>query len=468
MPRPPRRVLLAAVIALISVTSGAIAWWVVRVDEVRADPATIAAAQQAPDAIAPDDWPMWRGPMGNGHAPSGIEFARGPLADRTRWATPIPGRGHASPIVVGDSVLVFTMDEADERWLLIDVDRASGAIRGTTELHRGGSMTKHDRNSHASATPASDGRHVVTAFAADGELRVVGVDAATGDVLWSTAAGPYASEWGYGSSPTIDKGRVFVLADSRGEGLSRVFGASHLSAIDARSGEILWRITRPRADSFGSPVVTEIAGREQVVVAGPEAVVAYAPETGDELWRCRWDAERTANTVAFDDGHVFASATIGGAHLLCIRADGSGDVTDTHVVWRAGRGTPDVPSPVVVDETLLTVTDDGRLTCFDRTTGRITGRHRLSDRVDGSPLVIGERVLVVSHDGTATLVDPKRPDEAETLGRVAHEDGPGAGVSATPALSRGVLYVRTETALIAIDATALTSPRSTRVANLPE
>jgi outer membrane protein assembly factor BamB len=339
-------------------------------------------------------------------------------------------------VVRGDRVYLATADEEAGVQSLVCYDRAGGALRWQTPLHRGGLMARHDKNSHASATPACDGRRVYVPLVNAGALWLSAVDV-DGGVAWQTRVGPYVSEWGYGSSPALYRGLVIVAGDNKGSKLGHVAGAcSYLAAVRAGTGEVVWRVRRPRAFSYGTPVVAEVSGRPQLLLAGAGAVTAYDPATGAELWHCNWPAGRTAGTMAFAPDRVFAAATFPQAELLCIRGDGSGDVGDTHVAWRTARGAPDVPSPLYAGGRLYTVTDAGQAACLDARTGERLWQGRLGAAFSASPVLAAGRVYAASETGT-TFVFAAGP-RFELLARNALPDE----FYASPAVAGGRLFLR--------------------------
>jgi outer membrane protein assembly factor BamB len=232
-----------------------------------------------------------------------------------------------------------------------------------------------------------------------------------------------------------------VLADNKGPRLDRLFGASFLAALDRRTGEVVWRVKREPGDSFGTPVVATIAGRPQVVAAGKKWITSYDPATGDELWRCGWSADRTANTVGFDESRVFASSTIDDRQLIAVRADGTGDVTATHVAWKETQQIPDVPSPLVMGGRLYTVADNGVLCCREAATGKTLWKGRMGGDVAASPVAAGDEIFVATDKGTVIAFRPG--DKYEEVGRW----DAGEPVLASPAVANGCVYLRTESAV---------------------
>ena len=241
---------------------------------------------------AASDWPQWRGPNGDGIAHDTRVPTTWSATEHIRWQTPVPGRGHASPIVVGDRVFLTTADEDKQQHRLLAFVRATGQPLWNLLVHERGFMHKHDKNSYASATPACDGQHVFATFLHDGALWVT---AATldGKIAWQTATGPFTAEHGDSASPVLYKSALLVGGDN--------LRTSFVAALDRETGHILWRTPREgpgRHGSFGSPIVATLTGRPQFLYAGHGYTASYDPDSGDKLWSCTGPSECTGSTMA--------------------------------------------------------------------------------------------------------------------------------------------------------------------------
>lgn len=380
--------------------------------------------------VAAGDWPWWRGPTRNnvatGEAPP-ITFS---LAENVLWKVAVPGRGHASPVLCGERIFLATADDAAGTQSLVCLDRADGATRWNTEIHRGSLPYMHSKNSHASPTPACDGERVFTCFAVNDAVWLSAV-ALDGTILWQQKVGPFSSKHGYGASPVIYKSAVIVAADHQ--------GAGYIAALDRVTGEILWRKARLRGASFATPVVAHLAGRDQLLLSGQYRVVSYDPATGEEIWWCSGSADSTANTVAANDTHVFAS---GGYHqkgILCIRAEGQGDVTNTHIDWEITGMKVYVPSPLVAGEMLVAARDDGIVIGADVASGEIYWKKRLKRGVgiSASPTMIGDVVYLPNEAGEVFVFRPTKEFEHLATNEM-HEP-----IFASPVIADGKIYLRT-------------------------
>lgn len=381
----------------------------------------------APAAPAADDWPWWRGPTLDGKSAGGHPPVTWSENENVVWRTEVPGRGHASPIVWQERLFLATADEDAQSQSLVSFDRATGKLLWNKVIHQGGLMHRHHKNSSASATPAADGRHVYTAFINRAGLWVTATDF-EGEAVWQTQAGPFASQHGYGASPVLYKSLVIVAGDNAGPG--------YLAALERRTGRIVWRVGRTDQPSYSTPIVGQVAGRPQLLLSGASTVSSYDPDTGRRLWYCRGPTQVTASTMAFGGDLVYASGGYPDMELLAIRADGSDDVSDTHIVWRTGEGVTYVPSPLMDDGRLYVVNDQGIASCFDARTGELVWKQRLGGNFSASPVLAGGNVYASDEEGTTVVF------KAGAKYEFVAKNPLGGGHFATPAISGDRIYLR--------------------------
>ena len=394
-----------------------------------AAPIDLAAAQPAAT-----DWPWWRGRAGNGIAADETVPTVWGEHQNVVWKSPVPGRGHSSPCVWGASIVLATADEATQVQSLLCFDRETGAPRWSTPIHTGGFEHAHPENSQASATPACDGERVFITFLNRGAIWVSAVDL-NGQIVWQKEAGPFRTMHGYAASPALYKSLVIVAGDGDGQGF--------VTALHRKTGEIVWRVRRPGIASFSSPVVAHVAGRDQILLSGCRQVVSYDPASGAQLWRCDGPAKVTSATMAFDGDFAFVSGGYPEEETLCIRADGAGDVSASHVVWR-NRQKFYVPSLVVHEGRVYGVSGGGIAWCFDAANGKPLWKHRLNGDVSASPVIAGNHVYVTNEAGLTHVF--KTGAEFELVA----ENDLGDGGYATPVICGGRIYLRTVHALYCI------------------
>jgi outer membrane protein assembly factor BamB len=320
--------------------------------------------------LAKHDWPWWRGPARNGIADAS-QSQKMPLrwseTENVLWKTKVPGRGHASPTVVGDRVFLATADETAEVQSVICYDRRDGRQIWKVDVHTGGMERKgHQKSSQASATVASDGERIFANFLHEGAIytTALGLD---GRRLWQTKISDFVTHQGFGSSPAVYQSLVLVSTDNKAGGV--------VAALDRRDGKIIWQQSRPKQPNYTSPAVLNVAGRDQVLVAGCDHISSFDPLTGHRLWEIDGSTTECVGSIVTDGSLVFASGGYPDKLTLAVRGDGSGEIA-----WRNNVQTY-VPSMLVYDGHLYTVTDGGVALCWEAATGKEVWKSRLGGNV---------------------------------------------------------------------------------------
>jgi outer membrane protein assembly factor BamB len=438
--------------------------------------ASLASTAAQPAGPRPGvDWPSFRGIEGRGVA----EGAPAPIAwnvpekQGVRWRVPIPGLGHSSPVVWGDTVCTATAindrseqqlkvglygdigsveDATPHRWVLMCFDKATGKVKWERTAQTGVPKVKrHPKSTHASSTLATDGQHLVAFFGSEGlfayDLK--------GQLLWKKEFGVLDSgyfmapeaQWGFASSPVIYNGRVVVQAD--------VQKGSFVAAFDVRTGRELWRTPRSDVPTWSSPAVVTAGGREQVVVNGWKHIGGYDLETGKELWRMTGGGDIPVPTPIVSDGLVFITNAHGKmAPIYAIRPTASGDITlkegetsNAHIAWSYLRDGGYMQTPLAYQGLLYVCRDNGVLSVFDAKTGQRHYQTRLADGKTGfsaSAVASAGRVYFTSEDGDVYVVKAGPQFEllaTNSLGEVA---------MATPAISEATMFFRTRNHLVAL------------------
>ncbi len=402
---------------------------------------SLAVAQPAPETelkVREDDWPWWRGPTLDGKSRDRSAPKRWSSTENIAWKRAVPGRGHSSPVLWGDRLFLTTADDRAGTQSALAFDRKTGKPLWSKQVHKGELPRKYPKNSHASATPACDDRHVYCVFVNDGGLHVTALDH-KGNLAWQKKAGSFRSEHGYGSSPVLYRSLVIVNGDS----LEGCF----LAALDRSTGKVVWRTRRKttgRHGSYATPLVVTLAGKAQLILTGMGEVCAYEPLTGKLIWSCQGPAEVTANTPACSDKLIFASGGYPEKNLLAIRGDGKGDVTESRIAWRTTRGVTYVPSPLYHDGKLFVVNDGGVVTCFAAGDGKQLWQGRLGGAFSSSPVLVGDHLYVTSEAGKTHVL------QTGDRFRVVSANDVGERVYATPAVCGGRIYLRGERTLYCI------------------
>lgn len=397
--------------------------WLLGVALVLSAASPLLPAADDPVRVDPKDWPWWRGPARNGIAAEQRVPLEWSETKNVVWKVPVPGRGHASPIVVGTRIFLESADEQDKTQTVLCYERATGKELWKQELHKGGFDGRwHGKNTRASSTLASDGEQVFAVFYNQGAIWAtsLGLD---GKQRWQTKLGDFESHWGYSASPTIHKSLVLVAADHK--------KAGYLVALDRKTGEVRWRTPRPAEPTYASPVVLNVAGKDQLLIAGANLISSYNPDTGKELWSCKGTSTECVSSIVVEGDSLFATGGFPSKETVCVLGDGSGKV-----LWRVPVGCF-VPSMLVHRGALYGVLDDGIAICWKADSGKEAWKERLAGKFSASPVLAGEHIYVPSESGK-TFVFKANPEKLE----VVAQNQLGSGIFASPVICGGRIYLR--------------------------
>jgi outer membrane protein assembly factor BamB len=405
--------------------------------------ATLAAS-----GMAEDRWTEFRGPAGTGHSSStGLPRAWSETKN-VAWKTRLHGRGWSSPVVYGRQIWLTTATPEGHDLSVLALDRDTGRVLVDKRLFR---VEKPEDtrqyNSFASPTPVIEEGRVYVHF---GSYGTASLDSATGQVLWERRDLPCNHWRGPGSSPILYGDLLIVHFDG--------YDLQYAVALDKKTGNTVWKADRAydfgtddgdQKKAYSTPVVIEAGGRKQLISPAAKAVLSLDPSSGQEIWRVRYEQHSAAARPLYAHGLVYVASGRGAkSELLAIRPDGRGDVTTTHVAWRALRGIGASPSPVLVGDLVYSVTDKaGVLTCIDARTGAELYQERVGGGAHTASLLYADgAVYVFAEDGSAVVVKPGR--SYEELGRGTLGEG---GVMATPAIAGSALFLRTESHLYRLE-----------------
>lgn len=397
-------------------------------------------------------WPQFRGPDGNG-----ITAAAVPLTwsetEHIAWATPVHGRAWSSPIVLGPHVWVTTASEDGRRLGVVVLDKRTGAVVRDQQLFTVAQpQYAHPFNSYGSPTPVAEPGRVYVTFGSPG---TAALDAESGQVLWERRDLECNHFRGAGSSPVIFENLLLMHYDGSDQ--------QYLVALDKQTGKTVWKTERSvdfqdvgpdgriQADGdlrkgFATPQVITVGGAPVMISLGAKAAYAYDPRTGRELWRI---VDRSAHSPStrpvFGHGLVYYPTGWGAASLMAVRPDGRGDVTASHVAWRATRAVPNKPSLLLSGDLIFMVNDAGIVSCLDAVTGDYVWQSRVSGEYSASPLLSNGRIYLFNEEGKTTVI------EAGRTFKVLAENQLGDGFMASPAVDGDALILRSRTKVYRVE-----------------
>jgi outer membrane protein assembly factor BamB len=421
------------------------------------------------------NWPSFRGPAASGisegqNLPDKWNVKTG---ENILWRTPIPGLAHSSPVVWGNQIFVTTAistdpkatfrpglygdgdaskDHSIHRWMLYAINKKTGKILWERMAHQGEPIDKrHIKSTYANSTPATDGRIVVAWFGSQG---VYAYDV-KGRFLWKVNLGRLdlgaydipTYEWGPASSPIIWNNLVILQCDTQAD--------SFLLALDATTGQTVWKTPREELPSWGSPTVANTSRGPQLITNASNFIRGYDPKTGEELWRLGGSSKITAPTPVFaDDLIVVVSGRGPERPIFVVRPNAKGDVTlpegkksSDVIVWSmTGRGSY-MPTPLVYNGTLYVLANNGLFDAYELKTGREIYRQRLplvGSGFSASPIAADGKIYLSNEDGEILVIS------AGAKFMHISTNSMGEMLMATPALSERVMYVRSSSSLFAV------------------
>lgn len=375
-------------------------------------------------AYASSDWLQWRGPSGNGIAPGDADpVSQWSETENIRWKAFVPGRGLSTPIVVNGLVVVTTATEDGQFVLAYRLD--DGSIVWKARAHDGGIPVKlHKKNSAASSTPASDGKKIFALFHNGGRLVLTALDM-NGELLWQKDTGGFECEYefGYSASPTVYRDTVIVSSE---------WLDGYLAAFHTEDGSEAWRTIRKIPTSYSSPIVGQVAGREQLLLSGSDKVSSFDPANGNLLWEAPGTCKVTCGTLVWSDDAVFASGGFPNKETVAVRADGSGKV-----LWKNGEKCYE-QSMLYHDGHVYAMNDNGIAICWIADTGEEKWKVRLGGPVSASPILAGGKIYAMNERGITFVFEPNPNEFRKVAENVLGDEG-----FATPVFVGDSIVIRT-------------------------
>jgi len=387
-----------------------------------------------------EEWPRFRGPSGHGVSIEANVAVEWSTEKNIAWKTPIPGHGWSSPIVWGDRVFLTTATEEGKSCHILAVDRKTGKLLWDTEVLRQNVTMNRKQNSFATSTPVTDGKRVYAVFAGGG---MAAVDF-SGKVIWRNEEVRYYSEHGLGASPVLYRDLLIMPFDgsSTGEdkkvGWQKPWDESFLVAVDTATGKRRWRTGRGTSRiGHVTPAFLNVNGVQRLISSAGDVIQAYEPYTGERLWSIYSQGEGVVPSVVVGEDLIFTSSGFEKSTIRAVKPDGT-------IAWEQIKGVPHIPSYLYVKPHLYTLHEQGIAMCLRAGTGDIVWQERVGGAFWSSPVYANGLIYFLDEECRTTIV--KAAPQFEVVGRNALE----GRCQASPAISRGHLFIRTQDHLWAV------------------
>jgi len=405
------------------------------------------------------NWPEWRGPYGTGIAPVGDPPVEWNENMNVKWKVEIPGRGHATPVIWGDQIILLSAVQSDKKlateqpeeeplqnqWMsptetdyiheyaVLSVDRNNGKIRWQTTVREELPHSHtHEFGSWASNSPVTDGMNIYAYFGSHG-LYCLDKE---GHIKWERDLGRMEKvmSFGEGSSPILHGEKLIVLRDQEGQ--------SFLHVLNKHTGEDILKIERDEQSSWSTPFIVEYEGNTQIITSATNKVRSYDFVTGEVIWECSGMTRNVIPSPVGADGMVYLISGFRGSALLAVNlSKAKGNITDTDAIaWKYDHDTPYTPSPLLMDDKIYFLkVNNGFLSCLDAADGKI---YYSSEKLEGiqnifaSPVGVEDRIYITGANGTIYVV--KHGPDFEVLSQNILEDN----FHASPAVIGDNLYLR--------------------------
>ena len=353
-----------------------------------------------------ENWSGFRGINAQGHSTETQLALTWTDKQNITWKTELPGEGWSSPIVHDGTVYVTTATEDGASCRILSLDSDTGDQNWDVEVHRQSPGAKRKQNSYATPTPVTDGTYIFAAFA-DGT--VVAVDR-QGKLVWKNTEVRFHSLHGLGASPILVDDLVIMPFDGSSSeqkelGWKIPWDKAVVLAIDAKTGKTVWRGKRG-ASRVGHVTPVTVNGGRSIVSAAGDQVAAFDKDNGERIWSVYSQGEGVTPTPAVGKGIIYTSSGFEEPTIRAIRINGSGDVTDTHIMWEQKKGVPAMPSPLLVASRLYTITRDNILYCINAEDGQVLWNKRLTGTHSASPVYADGRIYILSETGTTLVLEP--------------------------------------------------------------
>ena len=405
-------------------------------------------------------WPQFRGPSASGQAPApegggtlGLPL-RWSETENVVWKTAIEHQGWSTPVIEGDQIWLTTATKDGQDYFAIRVNADTGAIEYYERLFHSDNPEPlgNNVNGYASPTPVIEPGRVYIHF---GSYGTACLDTAPNKVLWTREDLECRHYRGPGSSPILFENLLYLTFDGA--------DLQYVIALDKNTGETVWKTDRTTEwndfdrdgniiregdlrKAYSTPIIAEVNGQPQLISPASYGAFSYDARTGEELWKTHGGSYTAVPQPSFGNGLVYLTTGYRPATLWAIRPDGRGDITDTHVVWQYDEGrVPRTPTPLLLDDLIFMVSNNGEATCLNALTGEEVWAERIGGNYLASPIYGDGRIYFSSTQGKTTVIRAGREFQ------VLAENRLDEGLMATPSVTGKALILRTKTHLYRIE-----------------
>ncbi len=406
------------------------------------------------------DWPGWRGPHQNGVSDETRLLSNWSLdGDNLIWRSDFVGR--STPIVLNGKVYVVgrTGAKSGMQRVISCYDAKDGTL-----------LWENKENVFHTTVPFTRvGWASLGADPETGNVYYLGVggmftayDGVTGKIVWQhSLVEEFHRFAGYGGrtiTPLVDEDLVHISFWTWSAWGEKGPPKPRFCAYDKRTGELVWESylkTPPRNTNYSNPVISVINGVRTLIGGAPDgAVYALKARTGEQIWKFRLTKAAVQSSVVVDGDKVYAMHgkenldTESRGRIVCIDANGTGDITETNEVWRYDAVECHYTSPLIHKGRLYAVTNAGDLLAIDAASGEELWTFNLGTVGKGSPVWADDKIFATAVNGRFHIIAPG-DGGAESLDakQIAFDEKRSAEIYSSPAIAYGRVYFTTEEGL---------------------
>ena len=387
------------------------------------------------------DWSGWRGPTGQGLTDDKklpLTWS-GKTGENVRWKSPLPGteakaapdQNQSSPVVRGGKVFVtvgYWPGKADPKAYPEHHVACYAADDGKplwdVKVEPGPWLFADLRGGYTAPTPAVDDERVYVVF---GSAVIAALDHA-GKQVWRKEIKPFKFDVALAASPVLVGDSVVMQLDQTDK-------QSRLTSFDAKTGDVKWEQLRPaHGFAHSTPVLAEVGGKKQLLVAASNALQGVDPDSGKVLWTCGASGDTVSPVMG--SGLVYLDSGRGG-NGIAVDPTGTGDVTKTHLKWKSGTIPEAIGSPVVVGEHLYRLHAPGVLKCLTLAKGEVVYGERLNGvSASASPIATPDGRIYFASAGRSYVI------KAGATFEILATNDLGDDCPASPAVADGKLFLK--------------------------